>query len=303
MKKFTLLAAMAVMAFGANAQNVDPVLSTVLNEGKVASVQTIILDQASVAALTLQGADIQDFGPNDVDRFLYVWEGTFVAGESNIPGVGFHTDGYTSLIVADKGWSGAGFHINKGVQGNSTMSWNENTRIHVAYASPTTACPSAYILINDQDGVNTPATMSLGASFDGAPVIGAAPNDDWQGIDLSFADVKKLCPTFDWRNTQDWTGNIFVFGAGGVQGVSIAFDAVYFYNLASNGIAAIEGDNAAWVVTENTVNLNGANGIELYDLSGKLVKSTAGSTLGINNLGAGLYIAKGANTACKVLVK
>ena len=62
-------------------------------------------------------------------------------------------------------------------------------------------------------------------------------------------------------------------------------------------------DEAEWVVTANTVNVAGANGIELYNLGGQLVKKTAGTTLGLSNLAKGVYVAKSGNQAKKIVVK
>ena len=56
-------------------------------------------------------------------------------------------------------------------------------------------------------------------------------------------------------------------------------------------------------MTANTVNVAGANGIELYNLGGQLVKKTAGTTLGLSNLAKGVYVAKSGNQAKKIVVK
>jgi hypothetical protein len=95
------------------------------------------------------------------------------------------------------------------------------------------------------------------------------------------------------------------FLGGGVQGQTFAFDAVYFYNTESAGLNEVGADskNADFVVTDNTVNVMGANGIVLYNMAGVAVKSTNGTTLGINGLPAGVYVAKAAGKTCKVVVK
>ena len=124
------------------------------------------------------------------------------------------------------------------------------------------------------------------------------------GVDISFSDLKKLFPTFDWKAIPAWSGNIMSFLGGGVTGQAFAFDAIYFYQPGDgSGIGKINSDNTEWVVTANTVNVAGANGIELYNLSGQLVKKTAGTTLGLSNLAKGVYVAKSGNQAKKIVVK
>lgn len=79
------------------------------------------------------------------------------------------------------------------------------------------------------------AKVALGDAFNdnGAifPAVGPKAGDDWQGIDISFSDLKKLYPTFDWKAVKEWKGNIMSFLAGGVTGQAFAFDAIYFYQL------------------------------------------------------------------------
>ena len=60
---------------------------------------------------------VASFQPNDVDQFLYVWDGTYEGSEAT--GLNFHGngDGYTSLIVGGLGWSGAGFCLTEAGNG------------------------------------------------------------------------------------------------------------------------------------------------------------------------------------------
>lgn len=322
MKKLTLLGALVLMAGAANAQySVDPSTSVVLGKGPVTYLGAIALDAKAVDQFKAQGANVQEYGPDGVERNLWVWENTFEAGSTTIPGVDDQMDGYTSLVVTNVGWSGAGWNILGTADtptpgtGVNTTAWNDNTRFHLAYYSPATLCPSVAIIIADgkakvggADVVSAPAKVSLGAAFvdNGTqmPSVAPAPTDDWQGLDISFGDLKKFWPAFAPLATEGWGGNIMSLLAGGVAGQSIALDAVYFYNQGESGVEGVEADAASWTVTKSTVNLNGgANGIELYNLAGQLVKSTNGCVLGLNGLAQGVYVARSAKSAVKVVVK
>lgn len=308
MKKATLLVAMTMVAAAASAQySVNPGAATVLDAGKVSTLGYVALDLTTIAKFQQQGADIIEYGPNDMTRFLYYWEETFVPGDGSYPGVDDQFDGYASLVVSDKGWSGAGYNINKGA-GVNTSWWNDKTRFHLAYMAPGTAPASVAFIIAEGDlAGSSAAKVAIGNAFNdnGAifPTIGPAAKDDWQGIDISFGDLRKLYPTFTYVASAEWTGNILDVLAGGVTGQTIALDAIYFYQPAgTDGVAEAEAE-AGFVVTGRTVSVMNAAGIELYDMSGKLVKKTAGTTLGLDNLTSGVYVAKAGDAVRKIAIR
>ncbi len=309
MKKATLFALAAMTAAAAGAQyTVDPTVATVLEGGKVSSVEYIALDETSVKTFEAQGATCTLAGPNGNGdgntQNLWVWENTFTAGDSSYPGVGLHFDGYASFTVGTVGWSGAGYNINSDGGLNTTV-WNDETHFHLAYMSPGTVCPSVGIIIADGGDIGSkPAKVSLGAAFtdEGAamPVVGPTPTDEWQCIDITFADLKKLWPSFDYKAIEKWQGNIMSFLCGGTTGQTIAFDAIYFYNHGTAGVDNVEA-GAQWVVTSRTINVAGAQGIELFDITGKTVKVSDGAVLGIEELPAGIYVARAGKQIRKIV--
>lgn len=309
MQKITLVAAAALAALSASAQyTCDPSTDVVLAKGKVSYLMPVQLCETAVGKFEAQGAKVISAAPNGDDRALDVWPdgSTFRAYNATYPGVDDQTDGYVSLEVANVGWSGAGFSVHGGIDASW---WNADTRFHLAYMSETTAPESiGFIIANGDDWGSKPAKVAVGTPFNDNgvvfPAVGPASADDWNGIDISFADLKKLWPEFDWKAANDWHGVILSFLAGGVEGRQFSLDAVYFYQLGDgSGINGISADEAEWVVTANTVNVAGANGIELYNLGGQLVKKTTGTTLGLSNLAKGVYVAKSGNQAKKIVVK
>lgn len=316
MKKFTLIAACAAIALGASAQkNVEPGIATVQAGGSISDMVVIALDVTTTDALTAAGVKIESAGPDDQGRNLWVWDNTFQAGDALIPGVDMQFDGYVSLVVGTAGWSGAGYNVvpfadaENGIdyKGVNTTTWTDETHFHIAYYSPGTPCPSiAFIIADGEPAGSSPAKVAVGTAFvDGGstyPTIGAASNDDWQGVDVTFADLKKYYPTFNYVATDAWTGNILSFLGGGTAGQTLALDAIYFYNYAGAGVEDIE-NNVDFVITNHTINAMGANAITLYDLAGKEVKSVAGTTMGIDNVAAGIYIVRAGNAVRKVVIK
>ncbi|MCM1153268.1 MAG: T9SS type A sorting domain-containing protein [Muribaculum sp.] len=309
MKKTLLIAAGATVAFGASAQyNCDPSNTNVINSG-VESIEYITLADASVAQFEKAGAKVLYIGPSPEEgRNLWYWENTFVPGDESYPRVDMEEGGYVSVVVSTVGWSGAGFAID--APGVNLSNLNDETHFHLAYMTPTGNGPASigFTLLDKTENGSVPAHFAVGTAYNdnGAiwPTIGAAVNDEWQGIDITLGDLKKIWPQFSPANLNAWQGNVMAWLGGGVAGQSMAFDAIYFYNLKDeSGVADVTADATSFVVTDNTVSVMGGNGIQLYNIAGQLVKSTNGTTVGINNLGTGIYVAKSGNKTQKIVVR
>lgn len=308
MKKFTLVAAAVFAAVAAQAQyTINPSTEEVV-KGGVSSVDYIVLSDGAVAELTKAGAQMNFIGPDPANgRNLWYWSGLVPADESN-PRVDMEEGGYVSVeVTAEEGWSGAGFAV--AAPGINISDLNEESIFHLAYMTPTNNAPAsvAVILLDGADKGSQPAKFALGDAFNDNgiifPSLGPSLTDEWQGIEISLANLKKLWPTFDLQNKAAWEGNVMSWLGGGVKGKTIAFDAMYFYNRGGAGIDVVEGDAAQFVVTANTVSVMGANGIQLYNIAGQLVKATEGTTVGIDSLAKGVYIVKAANMTKKIIVK
>lgn len=311
MKKVTLLAMSALVALGASAQyTCNPVVGEVVSQNPK-TVEYLTLSDEAVATLTAAGAKCTYIGPSpDEGRNLWYWEDTFIAGDDSYPRVGQDEGGYVSVEVGTVGWSGAGFSCSTAEikTGIDISMFNDETRFHFAYMTPNGNAPAsiAVIICDEGETGNLPAKFAVGTAFvDGAatyPTVGPKASDDWQGIDISFADLKKIYPAFAYKPVTNFGGNIMSFLGGGVTGTTLAFDAVYFYNTGEAGIADAQVE-VDFIVTDNTVNVNNGNGIVLYNLAGQVVKSTEGCVLGINNVQGGVYIARSGNKAQKVVVR
>lgn len=311
MKKTLSLASVALIAFAAQAQyTVNPSTATVLENNDVEYVDYIILSDGAIADFTQAGAKLSYIGPNpDEGRNLWYWNG-FNPGDESMPRVDMEEGGYTSVeIQAGVDWSGAGFAID--VPGVDLSHLTDDSHFHMAYMSPSGNGPASIgvILLNKDDQGSIPAKFAIGGNFDDNGVIypSIAPkiNDDWQGIDITLGDLRKLCPTFRIANANAWIGNVMSWIAGNVAGQTMAFDAMYFYTPKNdeNAVETVESENINFVITDKTVNVNGANGIEIYALDGALVKATATSVLGIEDLNKGVYVVRCGAKAIKVVIR
>ncbi len=135
-------------------------------------------------------------------------------------------------------------------------------------------------------------------------MIAQAITDEWQAIDISFADLKKLWPSFNFTPSNDWCGNYLAFHPTYIPGQSFSLDAFYLYQAKSEaGVADIESGNFDIIITGKTANASGASSMQIYNLAGQCVKSANGSTIGIDNLAAGVYVVKAGNNVRKIAVK
>lgn len=312
MKNLTLLAAMAVCGVGiANAQYVgDPALSKTTSTGNLYDV--ILLDNASIESLKTSGKTVQDLRTDDVDRFLYVWDNTFVAGDKSYPGVDMQMDGYVSFDVSTIGWSGAGFNIANAAA--DLKHFTDNTHFHCGLRS-TNGIKNVALIIGDgyafenKNDKWSPAKISVGseAFVDNGtafPLVGNFDADgEWVAVDITLGQLKKLWPSFNYK-AGGFGGNILSFLAGGTTGKNISLDAVYFYT-PGNGESAVAGVVADTdiIVTARTVNAAGTDEIALYNLAGQLVKKVNASIMGIEDIAAGIYIVKAGNAVKKVVLK
>lgn len=317
MKKITLLAAMAAVAVSASAQyNTDKLSTAEFLGDQKGYFDYIILDSNKEAILVAdKGYTLQYVGPNDAGRNLYIWSNgeTFIAGENTMPGVDGGSD-YMSLNQnATEAWCGAGYNIGLGEPANFAH-FTDETRFHVAYACTSGSISAMYftILNGDSDKDNNierkGAQVSLGKSVENSPVVGLAPTDEWQAIEITLGDLRKEVPDFRMDKPESWTGNVLAFGNavadGWGAGANISLDAAYFFTPGEpSGIESIESNAAQLVVGNRTISCTGANGIAIYGLNGQLVKSAAGSVMGLDNLSAGIYVAKAGNSVAKVVVK
>lgn len=310
MKNLTLLAAMAVCGVGiANAQYVgDPALSKTTSTGNLYDV--ILLDNASIESLKTSGKTVQDLRTDDVNRFLYVWENTFVAGDGSYPGVDMQMDGYTSLDVSTIGWSGAGFNIANAAA--DLKHFTDNTHFHCGLRS-TNGIKNVALIIGDgyafenKNDKWSPAKISVGSEAfvdNGAsyPLVGNFSADgEWVAVDITLGQLKKLWPDFNYKAV-GFGGNILAVLGGGTAGKNICLDAAYFYTPGEGSVEGIAAD-ADIIVTARTINAAGAEEIALYNLAGQLVKKVNSSVMGVEDVAAGAYIVKAGNAVKKVVLK
>ena len=175
---------------------------------------------------------VADFRPDDVGKFLYIWENTYTAND-NPTGLNFHgnTDGYTALVVGSVGWSGCGYCLTES-DGSNAWQAAEALRqaivaspddyfLHMAIKSTDNASHCFYVLGSEA----TKFVLGSTSQYDGPVYQNFTRNGEWAEFDIPMAQYAAALST-----TTCVAGvNVFVALSEGIAGAQLNMDAVYFY--------------------------------------------------------------------------
>ena len=299
MKKITLLAAATAALLGGNAY-----AQAEFDFSNGGSYHLIYLDEETLAANVSASDIVSDCRPDETTRFLYVWDNTYVGVTSTGPNSNGVPGAYINLEVGTVGWSGMGIVNNNGAHFDAI---DDTYRFHIALK---TMDPDSHVIIVGDEDAGQVAKFTIGsAPFNDNGTIYEVLQDisrdgEWNAIDVPVADLKAYSKSgmVGYPNP-DFTGNIFSMLSGARTGANIALDAIFFYKPGTNGVEGVKGDNVKIFSTGRTIQVLGGEGIEVYDITGKLVKESKGTIVGTENLAAGIYVAKRGNVVAKVIVR
>ena len=196
---------------------------------KGTQVWPIVLDEPTATANASK--IVASFQPNDVDQFLYVWDQTYIGGQST--GMNFHgnSDGYTALVVGGAGWSGAGFFLGEASQGitaakslrEAIIANPDDYFLHMALKSTDNYSHCFYFM----GAENTGSKFVIGnhSVYDGPVYQDFARDGAWHEFDIPMSAYATAL-------SQASIGadvNVFVVLTEGTQGAQLNLDAVYFY--------------------------------------------------------------------------
>lgn len=171
---------------------------------------------------------------------MYIWENTYLGGTpSGVNSFGFG-EGWLSLVVADKNWSGAAYNLTEsGVTNRKDLDLlkeldKDGYYFHLAYR--TMQENIAHLISINWCGKSYKFAIGEG-SFDEsdsngnfvkkhsviAPVNGAFKIGEWAEYEIKVADMG-----IDWT-VEAQSDNFFQMSSGGVAGTTLDLDAIFFY--------------------------------------------------------------------------
>ncbi len=166
----------------------------------------------------------KDYRTDDTNMFLYVWpDGTsYSAGTSSGPNAFGEVEAWTSLVVANLGWSGGGFAP------SPTYKWDlsgltDNHVLHFAIKSKDNASHQVILY----SGTNT-AKFTIGATaIDGVnPYGNFTRNGEWQHFEIPYSAIKNQGIRYTVGGNSE---NILAVLSGGVAGTTLDIDGIFFY--------------------------------------------------------------------------
>ena len=175
---------------------------------------------------------VADFRPDDIGKFLYVWDATYVAND-NPTGLNFHgnTEGFTALTVSTLGWAGCGYCLTES-DGGKTWEAAEALRaaivanpddyyLHIALKSTDKASHCFYVLGSEA----TKFVLGEKSVYDGPIYKDFTRNGEWAEFDIPMAQYAAALA----GHTVTAGVNVFVALSEGVAGAQLNMDAIYFY--------------------------------------------------------------------------
>lgn len=175
---------------------------------------------------------VGDFRPDDVGKFLYVWDATYVAND-NPTGLNFHgnPDGFTALTVSTLGWAGCGYCL---TETDASKAWEaaealraaivaspDDYYLHMALKSTDKASHCFYIFGSEA----TKFVIGSTAVYDGPLYEDFTRNGEWAEFDIPMSRFATALAT----TTCAAGVNVFVALTEGTAGAQLNLDAVYFY--------------------------------------------------------------------------
>jgi len=197
---------------------------------KGSQVWPIILDGTTYEANASK--IVASFQPNDVDQFLYVWDGTYEGAEAT--GLNFHGngDGYLAMSVTALGWAGAGYCLTEAGNGweaakalkEAIVANPDQYFLHLAIKS-TDNYSHCFYLFGAENGTKFGIGKSAVYDAPASTLQDFTRDGAWHEFDIPMSTYANAL-----ANQAVVAGvNVFVMLTEGVQGAKLNLDAVYFY--------------------------------------------------------------------------
>lgn len=201
-------------------------------------------------AQRIKDVTLADYRPDDVNHFLYIWDGTYSpVAVSGVNSFG-EQEGYNAYSVNSVGWSGLGF-ASTGA-GKDLSMLDDSFYLHIAFKG------------DDADEHVSHAVRVGNAHFavgnkpfaDGGNVLGLLGDfkrdGQWYSLDIPFSELAaRANPVF--TGAANYVDNVVALLSGGVAGTKLNFDAVFFYRNKSEVTGDVNGDSIVDIDDVNAI--------------------------------------------------
>lgn len=201
--------------------------STSGNSLKGSAYFPIVLD--GVTASTIGSKIVADFRPDELSKFLYIWDNTYTGGTSVGPNFYGEVESWVSLVVGSVGWSGAGFFSSDQESNNKLAAITAdptNYYLHIGIKSKDNA-----VHVFGMDGQSN-AKFAIGATaFNDngemtQPIADFPRDGEWHEIEIPMSTLKEKGLLY---SAGMGDKNILFVLSGGTPGITLDLDAVFIY--------------------------------------------------------------------------
>ena len=213
----------------------------------------VLIALGAEEARQIQECTLADYRVDGRNHFLYIWDGTYNAGTATGVNSFGYREGYSSLTVGSIGWSGLGFASTGGNgTGKDLGMIDDSFTLHLAFKGSDAQHVSHAI------GVGA-AHFALGQApfVDGDKIYGLLGDfkrdGEWYAFDIPYSEIAaRANPVF--ANASNYVDNVISILSGGVEGVDLNFDAIFFYRDKAND--SLPGDlNGDGLIDIDDVNM------------------------------------------------
>jgi len=318
---FTIMCMVAVATFmGNKAKAAGPDMSSLTGT----NYYLIYLDADTEANNDITSKIVQDlrpnWGPDNLagEKALYLWAGSgYVAGAATGKGSFGQIGGFLDFSITAGTWSGAGWCMRANAAATATApavttsypvdftQITDDYHFHAAFRSIYTK-PSYVQVFGSASGATvTKATFNVGVGQQDLTAPNITPawvanGTTWNVIDIPVSQLR----LYGWTNRSNIpNGNYFVVGSGPATN-EIAIDAVFFYKPAISGVNDVKANTLSILLKNRIVEVQNATApIEVYSVTGSLVKKSVQPVFSVEELAKGAYIIRSGSSVGKVIIK
>lgn len=205
----------------------DPVPSTDCLNGS----EYYIFQMDGITYEKIANKVVADFRVDEANKFLYIWENTYAAGDATGKNYFGEAEGWVSFNVGTVGWSGAAYNCTDVTTLNTLAAIQANPQDYYFHIAVKSTSPGSHLFFLDGFG-GTKAGFAIGGDFVDNGITYKSKGDftrdgEWNKFEINMKDAMDAGLVY----SNAFTDAINVLGilSGGASGTNIQFDAAFIY--------------------------------------------------------------------------
>lgn len=227
-----------------------------------------------------------DLRPNDLDKFMYVWENTATGIAQD--GVAFEGAQFSNLSI-NSTWFGFGFSSLTPID-LSCFAFKDYI-LH--FALKTTAIMPMFVLLEGRGEAQVNLSGSHAFPRDGA----------WHEINIPMSEF--FNQGLVWDSPMANKNYFSLVSQLSVPGTTIAFDDIYFYQDPASAVKNLDKDNFSFYVRNNILHVRNNENlpVEIFNVQGVRLYKGISNEIALTSFSSGVYILKKGDVSRKFIKK